>query len=875
MTDSTPNRDETATFREWATRAFGLKHQAPDEALKHQWRFLDVREGECLELQTLLPDIPLRGQGTDKFPECRFAFTRSLPETARLLGEASSFQRTGLYVILNRHHKAVYAKAEAGKWLPNKHATTDRDIESRRILVLDFDPEREGGVKGISATDAEQAEAVKAAYRTAECLVTRVSTDSLATCLSGNGAQLWLATDVPVSEESDALWVRLLAVAAALWSTETVKVDQAMGDRKRLGPCAATTKQKGANTADRPHRKVRFHCDPEVRRLQLDELKDLLGYLESLLTDEQRAKLEAGDKKPGAALKASSGEKDPEFTRAVEAANAIDVVKVYEFMGGDPKNPECPICKAQDKGVEVGGKVNCLKCHHASCKGKGGDKGFFPIALACVMRGQEPRGPAFAQAVRDLAEHFGTTPLPEGKGKRKRGHLRLVHSSAGNTDAEWVKSLTTTQAGDYKGSAENVITVLSHDSRWTGVPAYNEFSQRHVWLREPPWDPTERPASFEAEQEVSDSDDTRLVAWFARHYGMSCSPEVVSRGLTVVAEKHRFHPVREYLDAVAPTWDGKARAHYWLIDYLGVEDTEYARAMGSKWLISLVARIFQPGCKSDCVLLVKGDQGLKKSTALKILGGKWFSDSLSDVSSKDAMVDLAGVWILEWAELAGMSKSERNAVKRFISKWFDRYRPPYGKRVITQLRQCGFAATANDDETLTDPTGNRRWLPVDATKVDAAGLARDRDQIWAEVVQMYRDGLPWWITDDEQELLKAAKEAQEDERQVLPWEEMLQTRIPSTVNFVTGPEVLTDILGLAARDCQRGAQMSLADTMRGLGWSRGRITDGGYRVRGFVRPGLREVKGVLVDGQGRSVTASRYEPPVTTSRYEPPDYAPY
>lgn len=848
---------ELTPIQVWLKKAFALKTQAPDEALTHQWRFFDLQEGESLELQTLLPDIPLRGQGKDKFPEPRFAFARTLTEAKELLHKAGDFQRVGIYAILNRHHKAAFSKSTHGMWLPNKNATTDRDIASRRVLVLDFDPEREGGVKGISATDAEQGWAVKVGAKAAQLLAGRLGVSCLGVCLSGNGLQLWIATDVPVSEETDKLWDRILVVAAVLWSTRECKVDRAMGDRKRLGPCAGTRKMKGASTEERPHRKVRFWCDETVERVSADQLEALLGDLESMLTDEQRSELEPKKK---VAVNPTRGEPDADFTKAVEEANAIDVREVYRWLGGDPERgaAECPVCHAKT-GIDVGFSsrgewVNCLKCQHDTCM----KAALFPVALTCKMRGEEPKGQAFVQAVKDLAEKFGTTPPPEQKGKKRRGHLRLVHSGDG-TGSEWIKTLTLTEKGNVRGSAENVITILSRDSRWQGVPAYNEFTQRHVWLREPPWDGTEKPASFTAEQEVTDSDDTRLVAWFARNYEMACSPEVASRGLTVVAEKHRFHPVRDYLNGL--TWDGTPRAHYWLIDYLGVEDTEYARAMGSKWLISLVARIFEPGCKSDCVLLLKGKQGIKKSTALKIMGGEWFSDAISDVTTKDAMVDLAGVWILEWAELAGMSKAERNAVKRFLSRWFDRYRPPYGKRLVTQLRQCGFAATANDDETLTDPTGNRRWLPVTATRVDDAGLHRDRDQIWAEAVQMYRDRVPWWITDEEAELLAAAQEAQEAERQPHPWEDLLQTRIPATVNFVTGPEVLADILRLSARDCQRGAQMSLADTMRGLGWSRARVTIEGERVRGYVRPGLREVRGVVLDELG-PVALSRYEPPL-------------
>jgi predicted P-loop ATPase len=60
-----------------------------------------------------------------------------------------------------------------------------------------------------------------------------------------------------------------------------------------------------------------------------------------------------------------------------------------------------------------------------------------------------------------------------------------------------------------------------------------------------------------------------------------------------IAREHSFHPIREYLDSLK--WDGTKRINNWLTLYLGTEPSEYARAVGAKFLIGGVARIYKPG----------------------------------------------------------------------------------------------------------------------------------------------------------------------------------------------------------------------------------------------------------------------------------------
>jgi predicted P-loop ATPase len=67
---------------------------------------------------------------------------------------------------------------------------------------------------------------------------------------------------------------------------------------------------------------------------------------------------------------------------------------------------------------------------------------------------------------------------------------------------------------------------------------------------------------------------------------------------------------------------------------------------------------------------------------LKSIAGDWFTDEIADLGSKDAAMQTRGVWIIEIAELDSMSRSEVSKIKSFMSRSTDRFRPPYGKRLI-------------------------------------------------------------------------------------------------------------------------------------------------------------------------------------------------
>jgi predicted P-loop ATPase len=283
------------------------------------------------------------------------------------------------------------------------------------------------------------------------------------------------------------------------------------------------------------------------------------------------------------------------------------------------------------------------------------------------------------------------------------------------------------------------------------VLGFNEFSLGTVALKAPAWQ------SEPTGKEWTDHED-RLAADWLQHQDILITVEVAGQAVQAVARDRCFHPVKDYVNSLS--WDGVKRIDVWLSQYLGAELTDYSKAMGARWLISAVARIYNPGAKADCCLILEGEQGTNKSTALRILAGDWFTDEIAELGSKDAAMQTRGVWIIEIAELDSMSRTEVGKIKAFMSRAVDRFRPPYGKRLVNSPRQCVFAGSVNHRSYLRDETGGRRFWPVACGSINIEDLARDRDQLWAEARDRFRSGSPWWL--ETRELTAHAEEEQAD-----------------------------------------------------------------------------------------------------------------
>ena len=306
-----------------------------------------------------------------------------------------------------------------------------------------------------------------------------------------------------------------------------------------------------------------------------------------------------------------------------------------------------------------------------------------------------------------------------------------------DTDDSWKAKLVRTENGDVKPLITNAVLILENEPALQGI-RYNELSNGIEVKGKLPWP---RPNKY-----WRDADDAQLYTWVADRYGVQFPENRFSKALTTVTDKRRFNPLREYIQQL-PEWDGVPRADTLLIDYLGAPDTEYTRAVTRKTLVGAIQRVLQPGCKFDTVLVLDGKPGIGKSTLLRKLGGKWFSDSLSlaDTRDKTAAEKLQGVWITEIGEMQGTRKADVDIMKGFISRQVDEYRAAYGRVVERHPRTCIICGTTNSTTGfLRDTTGNRRFWPVPVNgggRLSVWEMTEDtRAQIWAEAMILVAEG---------------------------------------------------------------------------------------------------------------------------------------
>jgi predicted P-loop ATPase len=249
-----------------------------------------------------------------------------------------------------------------------------------------------------------------------------------------------------------------------------------------------------------------------------------------------------------------------------------------------------------------------------------------------------------------------------------------------------------------------------------------------------------------------------------------------------------------------------------------------------------------PGCKADCLLVLEGEQGTFKSTATEVLAGKqWWTDQLTELGSKDASMQLRGTWIVEFGELDQLTRAEVTRMKHFISSKEERFRLPYGKRVVRFPRQCVFIGTTNTDQWLKDETGGRRFWPVRVGQVDVERISADRDQLWAEAVHQYRSGATWWL--DDPDVVAAATEEQGGRYAEDVWHEQVIEHAEQLADFAAGSRAgtvsVSEILMALNIDLQRQDQIASNRVGRCLtraGWRRKRVGSGKDREWRYKRP---------------------------------------
>ncbi|MBH8600503.1 virulence-associated E family protein [Thermoactinomyces sp. CICC 23799] len=299
------------------------------------------------------------------------------------------------------------------------------------------------------------------------------------------------------------------------------------------------------------------------------------------------------------------------------------------------------------------------------------------------------------------------------------------------------------RSGQLMVTFRNFELILENDPKLKGCFGYDRFAHRVAVLRPLPW--KDKPGLFD------NMDDAALRGYIENTYGIRHKDRLTD-ALLMTSRKNAFHPVEDYLNGLE--WDGVPRLETVFIEYLGVKDSLHTRKLTKKALVAAVKRIFEPGAKFDEMITLVGPQGIGKSRIIHKLSKGWFTDSLDNLNGKDAYESLQGVWLVEMAEMSAIKRAaDVEMVKKFLSKQYDRYRPPYSRMVEEYPRQCIFIGSTNTFEFLVDKTGNRRFWPFQCVNEPVRSLAEltddEVDQIWAEAVTYYREGYPTYLDPEE------------------------------------------------------------------------------------------------------------------------------
>jgi putative DNA primase/helicase len=347
-------------------------------------------------------------------------------------------------------------------------------------------------------------------------------------------------------------------------------------------------------------------------------------------------------------------------------------------------------------------------------------------------------------------------------------------------DDSWQENLDVDRKGNIYPSISNISLILENDKFIKGAFAVDIFVRKKVILKNLPWRKVDRATPY-----LRDEDEQNFIKYLEKSYNILNRANTKDAFDTHITS-NEIHPVKEFLNGLK--WDGTERLATLFIDFLGAADSVYTRAVTRKTLTAAVARIFKAGVKFDNVATLIGPQGSGKSTMVAKLGGIWFSDSFNFnmLHTKEAFEMILGFWLIEIGELAGLKKADIEAAKQFITKVEDSFRPAFGRNVVTNKRSCIFIATTNNRDFLTDPTGNRRFWPID-TMVTKPILSvwndftpEYRAQIWAEAVQLYKDGETLFLSPEIEAMAAEIQKAhiETDPRQGMV-EKYLDTLLPS------------------------------------------------------------------------------------------------
>jgi len=342
-------------------------------------------------------------------------------------------------------------------------------------------------------------------------------------------------------------------------------------------------------------------------------------------------------------------------------------------------------------------------------------------------------------------------------------------------------------------------------------------------------------------KQVNDLEESLLYMHLATK-GISSGKDSSKDALWTAGLLNQYNPVQDYLEKVEqnslvyPTNINSVST-----DFLKTTDPLFDRMMKC-FLIGCVKRAFERGCKHDTMLVIKGHQGLMKSTFFKSLVPieTWFTDT-AQTQQKQRLMQLQTNWLVECAEVEQLTtKTEAGELKALLSSASDNFLPPYGRKMIRADRPSVMVGTCNKDSFLNDPTGSRRFhiirlLNRPEEKIDFNLVVTERDSIWKAAIKAYREGEPNWLSVEDERL---SEEYNNDYQIENPYYSKLAEWIPNAPDLFTLRMALEYSKIIRSDEIPKKYDQQLAgEALRQLGFDKVQKRVNGVRERYWFKIG--------------------------------------
>lgn len=352
----------------------------------------------------------------------------------------------------------------------------------------------------------------------------------------------------------------------------------------------------------------------------------------------------------------------------------------------------------------------------------------------------------------------------------------------------------------------NVVRFLERDKTHPAI-WYDDFYHRVFKFPGEPW---------------NDVDTLRLTKRLQDEFAFrKVGIDIVDSAVELRAHSNIMNEPRDWMSSLY--WDKKPRISDFFVSCLGAEPSPYISAVGHNFWVGMVARVFQPGCQNDHMVVIEGAQNVGKTSILRIIGGKWYAEATENVQSKDFFMVLNGRILVEIAELDSFNKADVTRIKQVVSCPIDSYRLPYARRGADYPRTSVLVGTTNEDTYLRDSTGARRFWPVKCGQIDLQAARDQREQLFAEALACFKAGDSWHLTPHEETL-----EVQESRRDRDAWEDLLKNELTMGL-----PVTMADagkLLGITADKLDMRTQKRIGIAMKKVGYVRKL-----YRISGEVK----------------------------------------